>query len=170
MPLSSPSCSTRVHRLETRTMPQTRPTSLGFRVSPSACCLARCVSPLHTHALSHQSLQLRGAISEWSSGHWQSESFLRKIYYSLFLDDLKTFRQWQKYTSNPVVLEGHGPVRTIPPSFLARTLQESIIEKARYTNSVTFHACINIMQVSAVQKYRRSYPFQRPPRYFRLRC
>ncbi|KAJ7882419.1 hypothetical protein B0H14DRAFT_2565403 [Mycena olivaceomarginata] len=74
---------------------------------------------------------LRGAISEWSSGHWVAETFSRKVYYSQFVADLKTFREWQEYTSNPTVLTGNGPVRTLPPSFLARTLQESITEKAR---------------------------------------
>ncbi|KAJ7699459.1 hypothetical protein B0H14DRAFT_3652965 [Mycena olivaceomarginata] len=74
---------------------------------------------------------LRGAISEWSSGHWVAESFLRKIYYSQFVTDLKTFREWQEYTSNSTVLTGHGPTRTVPPSFLARKFQESITEKAR---------------------------------------
>ncbi|KAF8153696.1 hypothetical protein K438DRAFT_362592 [Mycena galopus ATCC 62051] len=74
---------------------------------------------------------LRSAISEWSSGHWVPETFSRKVYYSQFVADLKTFREWQKYTSNPTVLTGNGPARTLPPSFLARTLQESITEKAR---------------------------------------
>ncbi|KAJ7821868.1 hypothetical protein B0H14DRAFT_3146549 [Mycena olivaceomarginata] len=75
---------------------------------------------------------LRGAISEWSSGHWVKESFSRKIYHSHFVSDLKTFRDWEKYTSNPTVLTGHGPTRTLPPSYLTRTLQESITENARF--------------------------------------
>ncbi|KAJ7834441.1 hypothetical protein B0H14DRAFT_3709353 [Mycena olivaceomarginata] len=75
---------------------------------------------------------LRGAISEWSSGHWVKESFPRKVYHSHFVSDLKTFRDWEKYTSNPTVLTGHGPTRTLPPSYLARTLQESIAENARF--------------------------------------
>ncbi|KAJ7810215.1 hypothetical protein B0H14DRAFT_3480807 [Mycena olivaceomarginata] len=75
---------------------------------------------------------LRGAISEWSSGHWVKESFSRKIYHSHFVSDLKMFRDWEKYTSNPTVLTGHGPTRTLPPSYLTRTLQESITENARF--------------------------------------
>ncbi|KAJ6548346.1 hypothetical protein B0H19DRAFT_1265181 [Mycena capillaripes] len=74
---------------------------------------------------------LRGAISEWSSGHWVKESFWRKVYHSHFESDLKTFRDWQEYTSNPTVPPGHGPARTLPPSYLARTLQESITKNAR---------------------------------------
>ncbi|KAF8131265.1 hypothetical protein K438DRAFT_1788419 [Mycena galopus ATCC 62051] len=74
---------------------------------------------------------LRSAISEWSSGHLVKESFSRKVYHSHFVADLKTFREWQEYTSEPTVLTGHGPTRTLPPSFLARKLQESITEKAR---------------------------------------
>ncbi|KAJ7158445.1 hypothetical protein C8R46DRAFT_1224408 [Mycena filopes] len=77
-------------------------------------------------------LALRGAVNEWSSGHWIPEDFTRKLYYKQFLEDLKIFRSWQKYTASPTVLIGHGPTRTIPPSFLARTLQESITEKARF--------------------------------------
>ncbi|KAJ7834652.1 hypothetical protein B0H14DRAFT_2590801 [Mycena olivaceomarginata] len=51
--------------------------------------------------------------------------------YHQFVADLKTFRESQEYSSNPTVLTGNGPARTLPPSFLARTLQESITEKAR---------------------------------------
>jgi hypothetical protein len=89
-------------------------------------CIARVIVCSLTN-----SLQLRGAISEWSSGHWVTESFLRKVYYTQFVADLKTFREWQEYTSNSTVLTGHGPTRTLPPSFLARKFQESITEKAR---------------------------------------
>ncbi|KAJ7315490.1 hypothetical protein DFH08DRAFT_820421 [Mycena albidolilacea] len=75
---------------------------------------------------------LRGAISGWSSGHWVKESFSRKVYHSHFVSDLKTFRDWEKYTSNPTVLTGHGPTRKLLASYLTRTLQESITENTRF--------------------------------------
>ncbi|KAJ7702128.1 hypothetical protein B0H16DRAFT_1832099 [Mycena metata] len=77
-------------------------------------------------------LALRAAINEWSSGHWVPEVFRRRLYNKQFTEDLKAFRDWQEFTSKPTVLTGHVPTRTIPPSFLAQTFQESITEKARY--------------------------------------
>ncbi|KAJ7674409.1 hypothetical protein B0H17DRAFT_1207990 [Mycena rosella] len=75
-------------------------------------------------------ISIRGAINEWSSGHWVSEPFYRKIYKVQFDAELVTLRAWHKFTSNPTKIEGN--VRMVPPSFLARTFQEEVFAKARY--------------------------------------
>ncbi|KAJ7734911.1 hypothetical protein B0H14DRAFT_3168629 [Mycena olivaceomarginata] len=95
--------------------PSQPPHKPQFRLSQSLYSSVRCA------ALSASGQVVTG---------WR-KSFLRKIYYSQFVTDLKTFREWQEYTSNSTVLTGHGPTRTVPPSFLARKFQESITEKAR---------------------------------------
>ncbi|KAJ7091669.1 hypothetical protein C8R44DRAFT_861043 [Mycena epipterygia] len=73
---------------------------------------------------------IRAAIMEYSSGHFVSEVYSRKIYNPLFDEELKTLRAWHTYTSNPTKIEGDGPVRkqcllmegehalTLLPSFL----------------------------------------------------
>lgn len=68
---------------------------------------------------------------EYSSGHFVPETYSRKIYKPLFDAELKTLRDWLKYTSNPTQIEGDGPIRFAPPSFLARTWQENIFTNAR---------------------------------------
>ncbi|KAJ6549169.1 hypothetical protein B0H10DRAFT_2129194, partial [Mycena sp. CBHHK59/15] len=75
---------------------------------------------------------LRAAIMEFSSGHFVSKTFGRPIFKPLFDAELKTLRNWQTYTSNPTTIQGDGPARTLPPSYLARTFQEQLISQARY--------------------------------------
>ncbi|KAF7335016.1 hypothetical protein MVEN_02251800 [Mycena venus] len=75
---------------------------------------------------------LRGAIMEWSSGHFLAEDFSRKLYKSHFDAELKTLRDWHKFTSNPTVIPGGGPMRMAPATFLTRKLQEDIFAEARY--------------------------------------
>ncbi|KAJ7105366.1 hypothetical protein C8R44DRAFT_886833 [Mycena epipterygia] len=69
---------------------------------------------------------IRAAIMEYSSGHFVSEVYSRKIYKPLFDEELKTLRAWHTYTSNPTKIEGDGPVRYLPATFLTRTWQETI--------------------------------------------
>jgi hypothetical protein len=71
---------------------------------------------------------------EYSSGHFVAEDFGRAIFKPLFDADLRTLRGWRTYTSNPTTIQGDGPLRTLPPSFLARNFQEMLILQARYVN------------------------------------
>ena len=71
---------------------------------------------------------------EYSSGHYVAEEFGRPIFCPLYDADLKTFRAWRTYTSNPTTIQGDGPLRTLPPSFLTRQLQETLHSQARYVN------------------------------------
>ncbi|KAJ7208152.1 hypothetical protein C8J57DRAFT_1257927 [Mycena rebaudengoi] len=103
------------HVLEDDTQPPHRPTM-----------------PLVVAALAIQ--VLRAAIMEYSSGHFVAEEFGRPIFRPLFEADLKTFRAWRTYTSNPTTIQGDGPPRTLPPSFLARHFQEMLNSQARYVN------------------------------------
>lgn len=68
---------------------------------------------------------------EYSSGHFVAEAYSRKIYKPLFDEELKTLRDWHTYTSNPTKIEGDGPVRYLPATFLTRTWQETIFVNAR---------------------------------------
>ncbi|KAJ6559358.1 hypothetical protein DFH09DRAFT_1279588 [Mycena vulgaris] len=74
---------------------------------------------------------IRASIMEYSSGHFVSETYSRKIFKPHFDAELKTLRAWRTYTSNPTIINGDGPVRTIAPSFLARTFQQKIFANAR---------------------------------------
>ncbi|KAJ7873976.1 hypothetical protein B0H13DRAFT_2348784 [Mycena leptocephala] len=75
---------------------------------------------------------LRGAIMEYSSGHYLAEDFSRKVYKSHFDAELKTLREWLNFTSNPTLIPGGGPMRMAPATFLTRTLQEDMFAEARY--------------------------------------
>ncbi|KAF7362854.1 hypothetical protein MVEN_00635200 [Mycena venus] len=75
---------------------------------------------------------LRGGIMEWSSGHCLAEDFSRKLYKPHFDAELKTLRDWHKFTSNPTVIPGDGPMHMAPATFLTRKLQENIFAEARY--------------------------------------
>jgi hypothetical protein len=84
--------------------------------------------------------QLRGAIMEYSSGHYLAEDFSRKVYKSHFDAELKTLREWLNFTSNPTLILGGGPMRMAPATFLTRTLQEDMFAEARY---VTWSALLD---------------------------
>ncbi|KAF7333375.1 hypothetical protein MVEN_02353200 [Mycena venus] len=56
-------------------------------------------------------------------GHFLAEKFSRKVYKTHFDAELNTLREWHKFTSNPTLISGGGPVRMAPPTFLTRTLQ-----------------------------------------------
>jgi hypothetical protein len=71
---------------------------------------------------------------EFSSGHFVPEEFGRATFKPFFDNDLSTLRAWRTYTSNPTTIQGDGPLRTLPPSFLARTFQEMLYSQARYVN------------------------------------
>ncbi|KAF7349082.1 hypothetical protein MVEN_01430200 [Mycena venus] len=75
---------------------------------------------------------LRASIMEYSSGHFLAEEFSRKVYKAHFDAELNTLREWHKFTSNPTLIPGGGPVRMAPPTFLTRTLQENMYAEARY--------------------------------------
>lgn len=81
--------------------------------------------------MAHHVLQIGAAIMEWSSGHWQTQRFLRKVYYRDFAAELKTLRDWKKYTSSPTSISGQGPTRMAPASFLTRSWQETLFRDAR---------------------------------------
>ncbi|KAF8210920.1 hypothetical protein K438DRAFT_1959129 [Mycena galopus ATCC 62051] len=75
---------------------------------------------------------LRSVIMEHSSGHFLPEDFSRKVYKPHFDAELNTLREWRKFTSNPAVIPGDGPVRTIPATFLTRDLQQKLFAEGRY--------------------------------------
>ncbi|KAF8207689.1 hypothetical protein K438DRAFT_1961957 [Mycena galopus ATCC 62051] len=75
---------------------------------------------------------LRSVIMEHSSGHFLPEDFSRKVYKPHFDAELNTLREWRKFTSNPTVIPGDGPVRTIPATFLTRDLQQKLFAEGRY--------------------------------------
>ncbi|KAJ7198049.1 hypothetical protein B0H12DRAFT_134545 [Mycena haematopus] len=75
---------------------------------------------------------LRSVIMEHSSGHFVPEDFSRKVYKPHFDAELNTLREWRKFTSNPTVIPGDGPVRTIPATFLTRDLQRTMFLEGRY--------------------------------------
>ncbi|KAJ7129657.1 hypothetical protein C8R44DRAFT_908415 [Mycena epipterygia] len=79
---------------------------------------------------------IRATIMEYASGHFVPETYSRKIYKPLFDAELKTLRKWLTYTSNPTKIEGDGPIRYAPASFLARTWQENIFTNARLRHLV----------------------------------
>ncbi|KAJ6609061.1 hypothetical protein B0H10DRAFT_2226262 [Mycena sp. CBHHK59/15] len=93
--------------------------------------------PLHKPTMSLVVITLaleaiRAAIMEFSSGHFVPEEFGRATFKPFFDKDLNTLRAWRTYTSNATTIQGDGPLRTLPLSFLARTFQEMLYSQARY--------------------------------------
>ncbi|KAJ7483027.1 hypothetical protein B0H11DRAFT_2232045 [Mycena galericulata] len=84
-------------------------------------------------SLANATTAVRASIMEYSSGHFVREDYSRKVFKPYFEAELRTLRAWHTYTSNPTTIEGDGPVRMQPPSFLTRTLQETIFANGRYS-------------------------------------
>ncbi|KAJ6617200.1 hypothetical protein B0H10DRAFT_1948576 [Mycena sp. CBHHK59/15] len=61
---------------------------------------------------------LRVGIMEYSSGHFLAEEFLCKVYKAHFDAELNTLQEWHRFTSNPTLIPGSGPVHMAPPTFL----------------------------------------------------
>ncbi|KAJ7837892.1 hypothetical protein B0H14DRAFT_2588979 [Mycena olivaceomarginata] len=62
-----------------------------------------------------------------------AEAFLRKVYKPHFDAGLNTLWEWYKFTFNPTLIPGGGPVRMAPATFLTRTLQENMLAETRHT-------------------------------------
>ncbi|KAF7367106.1 hypothetical protein MSAN_00970200 [Mycena sanguinolenta] len=88
----------------------------------------------HKPTLSLVTLAFAVTAPSWSTpvAIFWAKIFSRKVYKKHSDAELNTLREWRKFTSNPTVIPGDGPVRTAPATFLTRTLQENMYAEARY--------------------------------------